>query len=71
MVRGCMTLRFVVGMGSMTSEKYVNYAPYHYAANDPVRNYDIDGNRFTQAGKSWPKGVGITECGKCQSQSIL
>jgi len=37
------------------SEKYVSYSPYHYAGNNPVRNYDIDGNEFTEAGKKWAK----------------
>lgn len=35
------------------SEKYISYSPYHYAANNPVRNYDIDGNEFTEAAWSW------------------
>jgi RHS repeat-associated protein len=37
------------------SEKYVSSSPYHYAGNNPVRNYDIDGNEFTEAGKKWAK----------------
>uniref|UniRef100_UPI0005C751B6 PKD domain-containing protein n=2 Tax=Flexithrix dorotheae TaxID=70993 RepID=UPI0005C751B6 len=35
------------------SEKYVSYSPYHYAGNNPIRNYDIDGNEFTESGKKW------------------
>lgn len=31
------------------AEKYVSSSPYHYAANNPVSNYDIDGNKFSDA----------------------
>ncbi|MFX1706521.1 hypothetical protein PV783_21310 [Chitinophaga sp. CC14] len=35
------------------SEKYISSSPYHYAANDPIRNYDIDENEFTAAAWNW------------------
>jgi RHS repeat-associated protein len=35
------------------SEKYLSYSPYHYAANNPIKNYDIDGNQFTPAAQAW------------------
>ncbi|WP_044240840.1 PKD domain-containing protein, partial [Flexithrix dorotheae] len=39
------------------SEKYVSYSPYHYAGNNPIRNYDIDGNEFTESGKKWAEKI--------------
>jgi len=35
------------------SEKYISSSPYHYAANNPIRNYDLDGNEFTAAAWDW------------------
>ena len=29
------------------AEKYLSFSTYHYAANDPIKNYDLDGNQFT------------------------
>ncbi|KFF03856.1 RHS repeat domain-containing protein [Chryseobacterium luteum] len=29
------------------AEKYLSYSPYHYAGNNPISNFDIDGNEFT------------------------
>jgi RHS repeat-associated protein len=29
------------------AEKYISSSPYHYAANNPISNYDIDGNEFS------------------------
>jgi RHS repeat-associated protein len=29
------------------AEKYINYSPYHYCANNPISNYDINGMEFT------------------------
>ena len=31
------------------AEKYNSYSPYHYAGNNPVLNFDIDGNVFTES----------------------
>ena len=30
------------------AEKYYFFSPYHYAGNNPIRNFDIDGNEFTE-----------------------
>ena len=38
------------------AEKYLSFSPYHYAANNPISNYDIDGNEFTEASWSYIKG---------------
>jgi len=37
------------------AEKYVSSSPYHYAGNNPILNYDIDGNEFTDAAWEWVK----------------
>jgi RHS repeat-associated protein len=39
------------------SEKYASYSPYHYAANNPIKNYDLDGNEFTETAKKWAKNL--------------
>ena len=31
------------------AEKYISSSPYHYAANNPILNYDINGMEFTDA----------------------
>jgi len=28
------------------AEKYLSYSPYHYAGNNPISNFDIDGNEL-------------------------
>jgi len=35
------------------AEKYVSSSPYHYAGNNPILNYDIDGNEFTESAWKW------------------
>ncbi|MBD1261973.1 hypothetical protein HZY62_15325, partial [Maribacter polysiphoniae] len=35
------------------AEQYKTSSPYHYAGNNPVLNYDIDGNEFTDAAWEW------------------
>jgi hypothetical protein len=35
------------------AEKYISFSPYHYCANNPIRNYDIDGNEFTESAERW------------------
>ncbi len=35
------------------SEKYMSYSPYHYAGNNPILNFDIDGNQFTESAWKW------------------
>ena len=37
------------------SEHYLEYSPYHYAGNNPILFYDIDGNQYTQAAWKWVK----------------
>jgi RHS repeat-associated protein len=37
------------------SEKYLSASPYHYAGNNPVLFYDVDGNEFTKAAWEWVK----------------
>ena len=44
------------------AEQYTAYSPYHYAGNNPIFNFDIDGNKFTEgaekeAGKLVHKAV--------------
>ena len=34
------------------ANKYLSYSPYHYAGNNPILNYDIDGNEFTASSES-------------------
>ncbi|PWG81603.1 DUF6443 domain-containing protein [Pararcticibacter amylolyticus] len=35
------------------AEKYFSFSPYHYAANNPIKNFDIDGNDFTPDAWAW------------------
>ncbi len=35
------------------SENYYSFSPYIYGAENPVRNVDIDGNKFTDGAMSW------------------
>ncbi|UOB16289.1 RHS repeat domain-containing protein [Abyssalbus ytuae] len=35
------------------AEQYKTFSPYHYAGNNPVLNYDVDGNEFTEAAWKW------------------
>ena len=30
------------------SEKFISLSPYHYCANNPITNIDVDGNTFTE-----------------------
>jgi len=35
------------------AEKYISFSPYHFSGNNPIRNYDVDGNEFTDAAWAW------------------
>jgi len=35
------------------AEKYFSFSPYHFVANNPVKNFDIDGNEFTENAWEW------------------
>jgi len=35
------------------AEQYITFSPYHYGANNPIVNVDVDGNRFTDAAQEW------------------
>ncbi|QLE03134.1 hypothetical protein HX109_10855 [Galbibacter sp. BG1] len=35
------------------AEKYISSSPYHYAGNNPILYFDIDGNEFTDAAWEW------------------
>ena len=41
-----------IGIDKM-SEKYYSNSPYHYADNNPVMNFDINGNEFTSSARDW------------------
>lgn len=41
-----------INMDNM-AEKYVSNSPYHYAGNNPILNFDIDGNEFTEGAWEW------------------
>ncbi len=42
------------------AEKYISFSPYHYCANNPIRNYDIDGNEFTESAERWIDKLSIS-----------
>jgi len=39
------------------AEKYISYSPYHYAANNPIRNFDINGMEFTDNAEKMARDV--------------
>lgn len=41
------------GVVDNKAEKYLSYSPYHYAGNNPISNFDIDGNEFTPEAWEW------------------
>ncbi len=41
------------GVMDNKSEKYISASPYHYAGNNPVLYFDIDGNEFTDDAWEW------------------
>jgi RHS repeat-associated protein len=41
------------GQVDRLAEKYFVFSPYHFVANNPIKNFDVDGNEFTENAWDW------------------